>query len=43
MICRKIFDDSRVPKKWQIIIDGTQLDERYQKKNDIKMLKKYIF
>ena len=32
MIRRKTFDDARVLKKWQIIIDGTELDEGYQKK-----------
>lgn len=30
MIRRKTFDDARVLKKWQIIIDGTELDEGYQ-------------
>lgn len=34
MIRRKTFDDARVLKKWQIIIDATELDEGYQKKND---------
>ena len=34
MIRRKTFNDARVLKKWQIIIDATELDEGYQKKND---------
>ena len=34
MIRRKTFNDARVLKKWQILIDATELDEGYQKKND---------
>ena len=34
MIRRKTFDDARVLKRWQIIIDATELDEGYQKKNE---------
>ena len=34
MIRRKTFNDSRVLKKWQVIVDATELDEGYQKKND---------
>ncbi len=34
MIRRKTFDNAKVMKKWQILIDGTELDEGYQKKND---------
>ena len=34
MIRRKTFEDARVLKKWQVIIDATELDEGYQKKND---------
>ena len=34
MIRRKTFDDARVLKKWQVIVDATELDEGYQKKND---------
>ena len=34
MIRRKTFDNARVLKRWQIIIDATELDEGYQKKND---------
>ena len=34
MIRRKTFDDARVLKKWQVIVDATELDEGYQKKNE---------
>ena len=34
MIRRKSFNDARVLKKSQVIIDATELDEGYQKKND---------
>ena len=34
MIRRKTFDDARVMKKWQVLVDATELDEGYQKKND---------
>lgn len=34
MIRRKTFEDARVFKKWQIIIDGVELDEGTQKKNE---------
>ena len=34
MIRRKTFEDARVLKKWQVIIDATELDEGYRKKND---------
>lgn len=33
MIRRKTFDNARVLKKWQVIVDATELDEGYQKKN----------
>lgn len=33
-IRRKTFEDARVFKKWQVIIDGVELDEGRQKKND---------
>ncbi len=33
MIRRKTFNDARVLKRWQVIIDATELDEGYQKKN----------
>lgn len=41
MIRRKTFDDARVLKKWQVIIDGTELDEGYQKKNDTYLSRCY--
>ena len=41
MIRRKTFDDARVLKKWQIIIDATELDEGYQKKNDYYLSRCY--
>lgn len=41
MIRRKTFDDARVLKKWQIIIDGAELDEEYQKKNDFYLSRCY--
>ena len=31
VIRRKSFNDARVLKKWQVIIDATELDEGYQK------------
>ena len=34
MIRRKTFDDARVRKRWQVIVDATELDEGYKKKND---------
>lgn len=34
MIRRKTFEDARVFKKWQILIDATELDEGRQKKNE---------
>ena len=41
MIRRKTFDDARVLKKWQVIIDGTELDEGYQKKNEFYLSRCY--
>ena len=41
MIRRKTFDDARVMKKWQIIIDATELDEGYVKKNDYYLSRCY--
>ena len=32
-IRKKSFNDAKVLKKWQVIIDATELDEGYQKKN----------
>ena len=34
MIRRKTFDNARALKKWQVIVDATELDEGYQKKNE---------
>ncbi|MCI5622049.1 MAG: transposase family protein, partial [Lachnospiraceae bacterium] len=34
MIRGKTFDNARVLKKWQVIVDATELDEGYQKKNE---------
>ena len=41
MIRRKTFEDARVLKKWQVIIDATELDEGYQKKNDYYLSRCY--
>ena len=41
MIRRKSFNDARVLKKWQIIIDATELDEGYQKKNEYYLSRCY--
>ena len=34
MIRRKTFDNARVLKKWQVIVEATELDEGYKKKNE---------
>ncbi|MGN0496608.1 MAG: transposase family protein [Lachnospiraceae bacterium] len=34
MIRRKTFDNAKVLKKWQVIVDATELDEGYKKKNE---------
>lgn len=34
MIRRKTFENGRVLKKWLVIVDATELDEGYQKKNE---------
>ena len=41
MIRRKTFDNARVLKRWQIIIDATELDEGYQKKNEYYLSRCY--
>ena len=41
MIRRKTFNDARVMGKWQIIIDATELDEGYRKKNDYYLSRCY--
>lgn len=34
MIRRKTFDDAKILKKWQVIVDATELDEGYKQKNE---------
>ena len=41
LIRRKTFENARVMKKWQIIVDATELDEGYQKKNDYYLSRCY--
>lgn len=41
MIRRKTFDEARVMKKWQIIIDATELDEGFKQKNDYYLSRCY--
>ena len=41
MIRRKTFNEARVLKKWQILIDATELDEGYQKKNEYYLSRCY--
>lgn len=41
MIRRKTFDSAKVFKKWQVIIDATELDEGLQKKNDYYLSRFY--
>lgn len=41
MIRRKTFENARVLKKWQVIVDATELDEGYQKKNDYYLSRCY--
>lgn len=41
MIRRRTFDDARVMKKWQVIIDATELDEGYAQKNDYYLSRCY--
>ena len=41
MIRRKSFNDARVLKRWLIIVDGTELDEGDQKKNDYYLSRCY--
>lgn len=38
-IRKKSFNDAKVLKKWQVIIDATELDEGYQKKNDYYLIR----
>lgn len=41
IIRRKSFHDARVLKKWQVIVDATESDEGYQKKNDYYLSRCY--
>ena len=41
MVRRKTFDDAKVLKKWLVLVDGTELDEGYQKKNDYYLSRTY--
>lgn len=41
MIRRKTFGDARVFKKWQVIVDATELDEGNQKKNEYYLSRCY--
>lgn len=41
MIRRKTFDDAKVKKRWLVLIDGTELDEGFQKKNDYYLSRTY--
>ena len=41
LIRRKTFEKARIFKKWQIIVDATELDEGYQKKNDYYLRRCY--
>ena len=41
MIRRKTFDDAKVMNRWLVLIDGTDLDEGYQRKNDYYLSRIY--
>lgn len=41
MIRRKTFDDAKVSGKWLVLVDGTELDEGYKKKNDYYLSRTY--
>ena len=41
MIRRKTFDDAKFQKRWLVIVDGTELDEGYRKKNDCYLSRTY--
>ena len=41
MIRRKTFDGARVMKKWQVIIDATELDEGFVRKNEFYLRRCY--
>ena len=41
MIRRKTFDGAKIFKKWQVIVDASELDEGLQKKNDYYLSRRY--
>lgn len=41
MVRRKSFDGARIMKKWQVIIDATELDEGFKQKNDYYLRRCY--
>ena len=41
LIRRKTFDGARIQKHWEVIVDGTELDEGTQKKNNDYLLRRY--
>ena len=41
LIRRKTFENARLFKKWLVIVDATELDEGYQKKNDYYLSRCY--
>ena len=41
MIRRKTFDSAKVEGRWLILVDGTELDEGYQKKNEYYLSRTY--
>jgi hypothetical protein len=41
LIRRKTFNDARIQKHWEVIVDGTELDEGTQKKNDNYLIRRY--
>lgn len=42
MIRRKTFDDAKVQKRWLVLVDGSELDEGYRKKNDNYLSRKKL-
>ena len=40
-IRRKTFENARILKKWQVIVDATELDEGYQQKNEYYLSRCY--
>ena len=41
MIRRKTFEDARILRKWLVVVDATELDEGFQKKNDYYLSRCY--